>query len=143
MVYMIWQGLPKLDHAETIICDAHGFFYECHGNPTSFYIYSLYVTIAITAIYILCNLYNVLWLLIPGFGKLSRVMSAYKYNMLERSHGSGKSDREVLGDLYDIYYNNRDLRLLLNLLATSSGVAPAIAIMTLFDSVSSLDLENN
>merc|ERR1712156_1020506 len=40
---------------------------------------------------------------------------------------------EILGDLYDIYYNNRDLRLLLDLLATSSGVAPAIAIMTLFD----------
>ena len=43
--------------------------------------------------------------------------------------------REVLGDLYDIYYDNRDLRLLLELLATSSGVAPAIAIMTLFDKV--------
>jgi len=134
MTYMIIKGLPKLDHSEDIICDAHGFKYECHGNPTSFYIYSLYVTIAITAIYILCNIYNVLWLLIPCFGKLSRVMSAYKYNMLERHHGSGKSDKEVLGDLYDIYYNNRDLRLLLDLLATSSGVAPAIAIMTLFDS---------
>ena len=56
--------------------------------------------------------------------------------MMQRNHGSGKSDREVLGDLYDIYYNNRDLRLLLELLATSSGVAPAIAIMTLFDNVS-------
>ena len=41
----------------------------------------------------------------------------------------------MLGDLYDIYYDNRDLRLLLELLATSSGVAPAIAIMTLFDKV--------
>ena len=26
-------------------------------------------------------------------------MSAYKQNMLERNNGSGKSDREVLGDL--------------------------------------------
>ena len=41
----------------------------------------------------------------------------------------------MLGDLYDIYYDNRDLRLLLELLATSSGVAPAIAIITLFDKV--------
>merc|ERR1719318_559171 len=38
-----------------------------------------------------------------------------------------------MGDLYDIYYNNVDLRLLLELLTTSSGVAPAIAMMTLFD----------
>ena len=99
-------------------------------------VYTLYVTCIITILYIVCNIYNFLWLMFPCFGKLSRVMSAYKYNMLERAHGSGKSDREVLGDLYDIYYNNRDLRLLLDLLATSSGVAPAIAIMTLFDKVS-------
>ena len=63
-------------------------------------------------------------------------MSAYKYNMRERCEDPRMSDREVLGDLYDIYYNNRDLRMLLDLLATSSGVAPAIAIMTLFDKVS-------
>ena len=134
--YMIWRGIPILEHSDTIICDVHNFFYECHGNPTSFYVYTLYVTCIITILYIVCNIYNFLWLMFPCFGKLSRVMSAYKYNMLERAHGSGKSDREVLGDLYDIYYNNRDLRLLLDLLATSSGVAPAIAIMTLFDKVS-------
>ena len=43
------------------------------------------------------------------------------------------TDRELLGDLYDIYYNNRDLKLLLDLLAQSSGIAPSIRIMTLFD----------
>merc|ERR1719370_1670306 len=54
------------------------------------------------------------------------------YNMRARDI-SNKTDKELLGDLYDIYYNNRDLRLLLDLLATSSGVAPAISVMTLFD----------
>ena len=49
--------------------------------------------------------------------------------------GNTKTDKELFGDLYDIYYNNRDLRLLLDLLATSSGVAPAISVMTLFDKV--------
>ena len=47
----------------------------------------------LTAVYILCNFYNCLWLLFPQFGKLSRVMSAYKYNMLEAAKGSGKTDR--------------------------------------------------
>jgi len=133
LVYMILRGVPILQHSENIICDVHGHYYECHGNPTEFYIYTLYTAAVLTAVYILCNFYNCLWLLFPQFGKLSRVMSAYKYNMLEAAKGSGKTDREVLGDLYDIYYDNRDLRLLLELLATSSGVAPAIAIMTLFD----------
>ena len=63
-------------------------------------------------------------------------MSAYRHNMRERCEDPKKSDKEILGDLYDIYYNNRDLRMLLDLLATSSGVAPAIAIMTMFDKVS-------
>ena len=49
----------------------------------------------LTAVYILCNFYNCLWLLFPQFGKLSRVMSAYKYNMLEAAKGSGKTDRYV------------------------------------------------
>jgi len=133
LIYMVIRGLPTLDHSKTIICEAHKFYYECHGNPTSFYIYTLYVTMGLTILYILCNIYNLLWILFPCFGKLSRAMEAYRHNMREREKSSGKSDSEVLGDLYDIYYNNRDLRLLLNLLATSSGVAPAIAIMTLFD----------
>jgi hypothetical protein len=50
---------------------------------------------------------------------------------------------KVLGELYHIYYNNRDLRLLLDLLATSSGIAPAIAIMTLFDKVKIILILNN
>ena len=43
------------------------------------------------------------------------------------------TDKELLGDLYDVYFNNRDLKLLLDLLAQSSGVAPSLRIMTLFD----------
>ena len=64
-------------------------------------------------------------------------MSTYKRNMREKAGDSEKTDKELLGDLYDIYYNNRDLKLLLDLLSTSSGVASAIAIMTLLDKVRS------
>ena len=133
LVYICWWGLPILSHSDNIICEAHGFYYECHGSPTSFYVYTLYMVAAITTIYILCNVYNLLWLLTPHCGRLSRVMAAYKRNMREREAAGEKTDQQILGDLYDIYYDNRDLRLLLNLLATSTGVAPTIAIMTLFD----------
>jgi len=133
LVYMCWRGLPVLEHANTIICDVHSYYFECSGQPAQFYVYSLYITCFITIVYILCNIYNLMWLTFPCFGKLSRLMSTYKANMRERAGDSMKTDKQLLGDLYDIYYNNRDLRLLLDLLATSSGVAPAIAIMTLFD----------
>ena len=62
-------------------------------------------------------------------------MATYKANMRERAGDGTKTDKQILGDLYDLYYNNGDFRLLLDLLATSSGVAPAIAIMALFDEV--------
>merc|ERR1712130_848939 len=114
----IWQGVPILETSNTVVCNVHGF-------------YNLCITIALTLMYMLCNVYNILWLTFPCFGKLSRVMDTYRHNMRER--GGKNTDKENLGELWDIYYNNRDLRLLLDLLATSSGIAPAIAIMTLFD----------
>ena len=43
------------------------------------------------------------------------------------------SDEELLGDLYNVYYNNRDLKLLLDLLATSSGIATSLRVLALFD----------
>jgi len=132
LIYICSEGLSILMQADTIICDVHGYFYECSGQPAQFYVYILYITIFITCIYILCNIYNLVWLLIPQLGKLSRLMVTYRKNMKARDI-SNKTDKELLGDLYDIYYNNRDLRLLLDLLATSSGVAPAISVMTLFD----------
>ena len=134
LIYICSEGLSILMQADTIICDVHGYFYECSGQPAQFYVYILYITIFITCIYMLCNIYNLVWLLIPQLGKLSRLMVTYRKNMKARDI-SNKTDKELLGDLYDIYYNNRDLRLLLDLLATSSGVAPAISVMTLFDKV--------
>jgi hypothetical protein len=34
--------------------------------------------------------------------------------------------KELMGELYDIYYENRDLRLLLDLLSATSGLAPPL-----------------
>jgi len=132
LIYSIVEGVPILDDSNTIICDVHGYYFECSGQPAQFYIYILYFTIGITSSYILCNIYNLMWLTMPCFGRLSRLMTTYKQNMRALA-GEDKTDKELLGDLYDIYYNNVDLRLLLELLTTSSGVAPAIAMMTLFD----------
>ena len=78
LFYMIWRGIPILSTDEVVVCNVHGFFYECAGQPADFYAYILYVTCVITLLYILCNCYNFLWLTVPCFGKLSRVMAAYR-----------------------------------------------------------------
>ena len=134
IVYICADDLSILVHKEIIVCNVHGYYYECSGQPSQFYVYILYITIVLTVLYLSCNIYNIIWLIFPQCGKLSRLMVIYRQNMRSREGGS-KSDKELLGDLYDIYYNNRDLRLLLDLLATSSDVAPAISVMTLFDKV--------
>ena len=59
------------------------------------------------ASYLLCNIYNLLWLVIPPMGEFSRVMSKFKVKTVN----SGDLD-----ELNRVYYDNRDLRLLLNLL---------------------------
>ena len=68
-------------------------------------------------------------------------MRAYKNNKREAAKKDNEKpdDSKILGDLYHIYYKNRDLNRFLELLAMSSGVAPAISFMTLFDSVRRLN----
>ena len=78
LTYMVWQGLPVLETANTVVCNVYGIYYECSGQPAEFYFYILVITVAITLMYILCNIYNILWLSFPCFGKLSRVMDAYR-----------------------------------------------------------------
>ena len=80
--------------------------------------------------------------MIPWFGKLRSVMRAYKKSKREAAKNDNEKpvDEKILGDLYYIYYKNRDLKLFLELLAMGSGVAPAISFMTLFDSVGNLKM---
>ena len=47
---------------------------------------------------------------------------------------SGDTDAELLGDVvHKIFYQNKDLNLLLVLLASASGLANAFHLMVLFD----------
>ena len=105
------------------------------------YEYSIYINSILISIYILTNIYNILWVLLPWFGKLSKVMRIYKKSKREAAQKDNEKplDEKILGDLYEIYYNNRDAKLFLELLAMSSGVAPAISVMAMFDSVRKLE----
>ena len=67
-----------------------------------------------------------------------KTLDSLKYFLMSVKENEKPDDSKILGDLYEIYYRNRDLKLFLELLAMGSGVAPSIAVMTLFDSVSIL-----
>ena len=62
-------------------------------------------------------------------------MTQYRNKVVKMKQEMGvHSEKDALGELWNIYYNNRNLKLLLDLLAESSGIAPSIRIMSLFDS---------
>uniref|UniRef100_A0A0K2U8T8 Uncharacterized protein n=1 Tax=Lepeophtheirus salmonis TaxID=72036 RepID=A0A0K2U8T8_LEPSM len=131
LAWLIFMGFPSMQRDEFIHCNVHGYHYECAGHPQEFYVYVLLVTVAILVVYLFCCLYNFVWLLMPQLGSLSRVMS--KYRTMLRKRYDGNEDTTILGELHWIYFNNRDLKLLLDLLATSSGVSQSISLLTLFD----------
>ena len=101
------------------------------------YEYTIYFNTVLVSVFIIANIYSLLWVSIPWLGKLRSVMRAYKMKKREAAMKENEKpdDSKILGDLYHIYYENRDLKLFLELLAMGSGVAPAISFMTLFDSV--------
>ena len=68
-------------------------------------------------------------------------MRVYKKSLREAARKDEEKpvDEKILGDLYEIYYQNRDAKLFLELLAMSSGVAPAISVMAMFDSVRKIE----
>ena len=111
-----------------VFCDVHGDFYECAGVPTQFYLYVLIVALVLLLIYLITTFFTIIWLLCPCSGKLSDFMTSYK-NQLENAaiaEGGDTSSRVLLGELHDIYYENRDLKLMLDLLSVTSGLAPPL-----------------
>ena len=63
---------------------------------------------ALLLIYLSCTFYNALWLLFPHLGLLSNVMKEYSNEL--KAQNPESSLHELLGDLYVIYFLNKDLK---------------------------------
>ena len=50
---LIVRGLPMVATKKEIICELHGFLYECAGHPQEMYFILLYIVIVITTGFIL------------------------------------------------------------------------------------------
>ena len=100
LVCMLLKGLRILNEARDLTCDVHGYNYECHGIPVTFYLFSLYVTVALTGVYTLCNLYNLLWLLFPCFGSFSRLMNSYIKIKARVDHSISRTFYDIKNQLW-------------------------------------------
>ena len=152
-------GVPIMYNEELIACNVYGKMYECAGHPQTFFMWILGFTIIILVLYILCCIHNIWWLVLPQYRGLNKMMKRYAEqsqmarkqkkqigvkNDEETGNGLGatiaKEDEEEEDDndyeednLDTFYFKNPDLKLLLDLLAVSSGVAFSLRILVLFD----------
>ena len=80
--------------------------------------------------YLVCETYCLLWLRFPTFrpGSLSYLLKKLKKEMVPLI-----KDRDSMFDMEDMYFRNKDIKMLMDLLATNSGVAPCIKLLGLFD----------
>ena len=54
-------------------CDVYGISYECAGHPIKFYLCLVIIAIVFLAIYAICGLYALIWLL-GGGNTFSKIM---------------------------------------------------------------------
>ena len=134
-----WLAFHNADH---YICTLHGhYYYECHGMPFLMYLCSFYTATGLMILLVLLQIYNILWMCFPQLSKLYREMRSYKKNLSEKLQEqqkikmTEKKRKELFGDLYDIYYNGKDLAFLLNILTSSSGIAESLVLLTILDKV--------
>ena len=84
------------------------------------------MTLVFLALYLGLTVFNLLWLLINPMRPLSQAMKLFKDEFKV-------SDTDSIVELYDLYYKNYDMQLLLDLLASKSGIAPCLKLLSILD----------
>jgi len=128
LLYLIFNGVHVLFYRNNIIfCNINGYFYACSGHPQEFYQVILIITIFIIICYIITNIYNLIWIIEPNQSKIHCILSNYRQNLLKRKR---KKETERLNE---VYFNNKDMGLLSNLLVLKYGIGLGLRVVGLFD----------
>ena len=135
--YMATTGILEIQRDFNVICQVHKTWYECSGVPTQFYLYVLFIALAMLFVYLVSTFFTLLWLLCPRFGRLATFMRQYEKLLKKAARNQDEdlkpSRAELLGEMNEIYYENFDLRLLLDLLAATTGLSTPLRVMALLD----------
>ena len=84
------------------------------------------MTLFFLALYLGLTFFNLLWLISNPMRPLTQAMHLFKDKFKV-------SDTDSIDELYDLYYNNKDLQLLLDLLASKSGITPCLKLLSILD----------
>jgi len=128
LAWIMLSAVPViLSDSDIIPCNINGYLYVCSGHPQEFYKFILTIAIVFIFLYIIMNIFNLHWIIQLDQSNFNKIMKTYR-DQLEKSNQVKQGKR-----LDEIYFNNRDLRLLLNLLAGNLGIGAALSAVSLFD----------
>merc|ERR1719188_966036 len=88
LIYWCW-GMPNLERE--IECDVHGIEHSCVLPNHTFYFYILAISSALLCVYIVCNLYNLVWIMCPQLGTMYRIIRKYQDHADQAEGGAGGS----------------------------------------------------
>ena len=134
LVFLFLVCIPKISHSDFsngIKCQVNGTVtFYCSGEESELYLYISYIFTGFLSLYLACDAYALFWIWFPYFrpGSLSCLLRRLKKEMEPLT-----KDRATLFDMKDMYFRNADIRMFIDLLATSCGVAPSIKLLGLFD----------
>ena len=118
-------GFKLLYDDMNIHCVIYGVSYECDGHPVKFYHWVLTIAAALLLVYGILSLYAVIWI----FSKTNLL-----YSSMERYRDAYKAKHGTLPNgLEQYFFQNQDVRLLLNFLTQSQGLATSLRVLALFD----------
>ena len=133
LVWLLVRGFYSLNQDnEYLICEIGKVHYHCAGEPLKFYLYILIATLIILSLFLAISFYVLIWMFSSKFGSLSGIMSNHE-TFFKSLDPSETETMKISGSIYDLYYKNKDLKLLLDLLGATSGIAPCLKLLCLFD----------
>ena len=128
MAAVFGYGYTHIRDDRHIHCSIYGVSYECDGPPTKFYTGILIATFAILPIYGFLAIYAVFWTWEhPIVAPLYDAIARYVHETVENNKEASFSG------LKQYFFGNPDVRMLLNLLTESKGLASALRVLALFD----------
>lgn len=123
MLYLAFYQVDRdYEFKKAYVCMVHGRMYECSGHATSLYLSIGWLFVALLSLYLLLNVYNLIWIIANGrFSPLEQVMAKFS------------TFGPVSPCLNSLFFKNRNVKLLLCLLSSSSGLPAPLRALALID----------
>lgn len=120
---------------KSVLCEVSkepkSIWYHCAGLPFQFYMIIFIAALVLLFFYIASCFFVLAWLALPSLGSLSSTMAKFEKNFKQLKEDP--DENQFKGGLYSIYYHNKDTKLLLDLLAETSGIGPCLKLLCLFE----------